>query len=493
MNMQTHHKTHKAYAEEVGFVTAAKEYLIHLEGLPSARINDVIENDEGRRALVLALNEDVVQALLLDPGDTYAGDRFYIRDRGVSFSMGDHLFGRVISTVGDNLDEGSGFPPGNTNLRLEYHAPDINTRADIADQLYTGLSLVDTLVPIGKGQRQLIVGPFGSGKEIFLTDAVLNQATSGMVCIYAFIGKPIIYVEEMMRRLFSHQTNTHTIGLVALSHDPAPKIFIAPSAALTMAEYFSNQGRDVLVVLDDLGTHAKYLREIELLAGRIPGRESYPGDIFFQHAHIMERAGRFNKRMGGGSITLLPVLETNIEEMSDLIVTNIMAATDGHMFFSSEMHAEGYYPAVVPKDSVTRVGRKTQNRLHNAISIRVQVLLAEYEQQKEFSRFGAELGESGKRTLRRGKILRSMLRQDAGTNISADLQILSLGFVFSSYLDDKEASDLESSKNGLMKLFSTSAQFGALRETAKRGVVSLPQFLKEINKMSAIIDSVWQR
>ncbi|HEX9608878.1 MAG TPA: hypothetical protein VGA06_01555 [Candidatus Paceibacterota bacterium] len=488
--MRTHHKT---YTEEVGFVVAAKEYLVHLEGLPSVRINDVIENDEGRRALVLALNEDVVQALMLDPGDTYAGDRFYIRERGVSFSMGDHLFGRVISAVGDNLDEGSGFPPGNTNLRIEHHAPDINTRADITEQLHTGLTLVDTLVPIGKGQRQLVVGPFGSGKEIFLTDVVLNQRANDIVCIYAFIGKPTIYVEEMMRRLFNHHTNPHTIGLVALSNDPAPKIFIAPSSALSMAEYFSNQGRDVLVVLDDLGTHAKYLREIELLAGRIPGRESYPGDIFYQHAHIMERAGRFNKRLGGGSITLLPVLETNIEESSDLIATNIMAATDGHIFFSSELHGEGYYPAVVSKNSVTRVGRKTQNRLQNALSSRVQILLAEYEQQKEFSRFGAELGEEGRKTLRRGDMLRTILRQDIGTQVGTELQILLLGLIFSSYLDNKNMSELEHSKEHLVKLFGTSSQFTALRDSAKRGIVALPQFLKEIDNMSTLIDSVWQR
>lgn len=488
--MRTHHKT---YTEEVGFVVAAKEYLIHLEGLPSVRINDVIENDEGKRALVLALNEDVVQALMLDPVDTYAGDRFYIRERGVSFSMGDHLFGRVISAVGDNLDEGSGFPPGNTNLRIEHHAPDINTRADITEQLYTGLTLVDTLVPIGKGQRQLVVGPFGSGKEIFLTDLVLNQRLNDIVCIYAFIGKPTIYVEEMMRRLFGNNANPHTIALVALSNDPAPKIFIAPSSALSMAEYFSNQGRDVLVVLDDLGTHAKYLREIELLAGRIPGRESYPGDIFYQHAHIMERSGRFNKRLGGGSITLLPVLETNIEELSDLIVTNIMAATDGHIFFSSEFHGEGYYPAVVPKDSVTRVGRKTQNRLQNALSIRAQALLAEYEQQKEYGRFGAELGEDGRKMLKLGEMLRIMLQQDIGTQIVVELQILLLGFVFSSYVDSKSVTELERSKEGLVKLFGTSSQFSSLRDSAGRGVMTLPQFLKEIDKMSTLIDSVWQR
>jgi F-type H+-transporting ATPase subunit alpha len=484
---------HKELAEEVGFVTAAKDYLLLLEGLPSVRVNDVIENDEGFRALVLALNQDRVQALLLDEAETYAGDRFFIREHGISLSLGDHLLGRTINAVGDALDEASGFPPGNTTLRLEMKAPDINTRADITEQLKTGVTLVDTLIPIGKGQRQLIAGPFGSGKELFLQDVVMNQRDSDIVCIYAFIGKPLIYVQEVMQRLFAREGgNKNIIALAALSHEPAPMVFVAPSSALSVAEHFSNQGKDVLVILDDLGTHARYLREIELLAGRIPGRESYPGDIFYQHAHIMERSGKFNKNAGGGSITLLPVLETNIEELSDLIATNIMAATDGHIFFSSELHAEGYYPSVNVGQSVTRVGRKTQNRLLNALSIRIQVLLADYEQQKTFSRFGAQVSAEAHRVIARGEMMEMMLQQELATPIPVEQQVILLGSVLSSVFHKKKSRDVERVKLQLLQLIGGSS-FKDLVTTAKRGVMSLDQFIKELDKRAEVFDRLWQR
>lgn len=486
-------KTHpKIFKEEVGFVTAAKEYLLLLEGLPSIRVNDVIENDKGERAYVLALNRDRVQALLLDEAEVYAGDRFFKREHGLRFSVGDHLLGRVINAVGEPIDSKSGFPPGNLSLEFEARAPDINTREDIAEQLTTGVTLVDTLLPIGRGQRQLIVGPFGSGKELFLQDAVMNQRDSSIVCVYVFIGKPLIYVEEVIKRLYSVAGNPNVISLVSLSNEPAPMIFIAPSSALSIAEFFSNQGRNVLVVLDDLGTHARYLREIELLAGRIPGRESYPGDIFYQHAHIMERSGRFNKRAGGGSITLLPVLETNIEEMSDLIATNIMAATDGHIFFSPGLHAEGYYPAVVSGQSVTRVGRKTQNRLHNEISTRVQTLLAAYEQQRAYSRFGAQVSEQGQRVMNQGSMAHLMLKQGLASPLSVTDQILSLAFIFTKFAATKTTTELETRKDLLLRLFAEHASFEDLRTKANRGTIALDPFLKEMDKLAAHMNGIWQ-
>lgn len=479
-------------SKEVGFVTAAKEYLLLLEGLPSVRVNDVVEDDEGNQAYILSLDKDRAQALLLDEVEVYAGARFFKRDQGLSCSAGDHLLGRVINALGEPIDVKRGFPPDNLSLELEARAPDIKTRKDITEQLVTGVTVVDTLLPLGKGQRQLVVGPFGSGKELFLQDVIMNQRDSDVICMYVFIGKPLMYVEKVIKRLYSIAGNKNVISIASLSHEPAPLIFIAPSIALSIAEHFSNQGKHVLVVLDDLGTHARYLREIELLAGRIPGRESYPGDIFYQHAHIMERSGRFNKRAGNGSITLLPVLETDIEELSDLIVTNIMAATDGHIFFSPEMHSEGYYPAIVSGQSVTRVGRKTQNRLHNEISTRVQLLLEAYERQRAYSRFGEQVSEEGQRTLNQGDIAHMLLKQDVVTPLGIATQILLLAFIFTQCAQNKTSTEVETRKDDLLKLFAEHASFQELRTKADRGVVALNPFLKELDKQTPLMQSIWQ-
>ena len=488
-------KTSDSLHREVGFITEAKDYLLSLEGLPTVRVNDIISNDEGHRALVLALNGDRVQALLLDRADVYAGDRFFMREHGLRLSFGEHLFGRVINALGEPLDEGSSFPPGKHTLEFELKAPDIDARADIKEQFKTGVALVDTLLPIGKGQRQLVVGPFGSGKQLFLQDAVRNQLESGMVCIYALIGKPTVYIQEILTRFFSEKQNpTKVIVLAALSSDSAPMIFIAPSVALAIGEYFSKQGKDVLIVLDDLGSHARYLREIQLLAGRIPGRESYPGDIFYQHAQLMERAGRFNERVGGGSITLLPVLETNIEELTDLIATNIMAATDGHMFFSADLNAAGYYPAVAHAESVTRVGRKTQSRLHNELSIRIQTLLADYDRQKAYSRFGAHLSEESELIIQQGEAMEIFLKQELFVPIDIPMQIILLATALTSFAVQKGSRFIEKNKDCIVKTLATNLALEELRKSAERGTMKLDRFIQMLDKQSFdVLEAACQR
>jgi len=478
-------RTSDVIKEEVGFISGAKDYLLSLEGLPSVKVNDIITNEKGNRALVLGLNEDRVQALLLDRAQVFAGDRFTVFGHHLQFPFGEHLFGRVLNALGDPLDGGSSFPPGNHILELEAKAQGINARTDIDEQFKTGVALMDTLLPIGKGQRQLIVGPFGSGKQLFLQDAVRSQLESDMICVYALVGKPTVYIQETLMRLFAKKENgSRVIVLAALSSESAPMIFITPSVALSIAEHFSQKGKDVLVVLDDLGSHARYLREIELLAGRIPGRESYPGDIFYQHAHVMERAGRFNKEAGCGSITLLPVLETNIEELTDLIATNIMAATDGHTFFSAELNAAGHYPAVAHAESVTRVGRKTQSRLHNELSIRTQTLLADYERQKIYSRFGAQLSKENQQVIEQGEVMGVLLKQELFTPIAIPLQIMLLSLAFTSFAMKSGAPFVERNKQNILRVLRSNRELEAVRKSAERGTMKLDRFIQALDKLS---------
>jgi F-type H+-transporting ATPase subunit alpha len=486
--------THQVVEGEVGFVTEAKGYLLALEGLPSVFINDIIINERGERALVTAIYEEQIEALLLDEEDPQTGDRFMVHPDGIGFSFSDKLFGRVVNALGDPLD-GKGSvvdEKEKKRVHLEAIAPGMSARAPMVEQLLTGMPVVDILLPLSKGQRQLLVGPVSSGKTVFVEHIIAHQRDTSVLCIYAFIGRPLSYVRDVVTRLLSPHGNPNAISVAAFSDEPAPVIYITPTIALSIAEYFAHQGKDVLLVLDDLGTHAKYLREISLLSGRIPGRESYPGDMFYQHAYLMERAGRFNKTMGNGSITLLPILETNIEDITNLISTNLMAATDGHLFFSPALNAEGYFPSVAPSQSVTRVGRRSQSNLAKQLSIRVQALLAEYEKQQDYSKFGTQLSENVRKIIKQGEILRILLRQEPLVSLSVEVQLTLLSLVFTQLFNNRESSFVEQNRAALIEAIINNKKLEPIVTTARRGTISLEQFVKRLQADLPTFESVCQ-
>lgn len=476
--------------EEAGFVAEAKEYLITLEGLPSIRINDVIINDRGNRAIVIGLRDDRVEALLLDRVDLRVGDRFTFKERGIRFPLGAPLEGRIINPVGDTLDGKGSLPVSESFFKLEVVAPSMNARSPIKRQFTTGVIIADMLLPLSFGQRQLVIGPPGSGKTLFLENVIINQSQSTTVCIYAFIGKPVRYVEEVVSRLLNPKGNPQTIIIGALSEETAPMIFISPSVAFSVAEHYASEGKDVLLVLDDLGTHAKYLREIALLAGRFPGRESYPGDIFYQHAHLMERAGQFNKTVGNGSITLLPVLETSLDDLTNLISTNLMAATDGYLLFLRDLYARGYNPSISVLQSVTRIGRKTQTQLHKELSMKILALLVDHEKQQEFSRFGAQLSEDTRKTLQRGAYITELLKQELWEPMPLHVQALLLALPFTPIFLDKEVSFVEVNKPAIIKALISHPQLSELRKSSERGAISLNEFIKRLIRALPIIEAV---
>ncbi len=488
---QTH--THHLVEGETGFVTEAKGYLLKLEGFPSVHIDDIIVSERGERALVTALSEDEIEALLLDRGDIEAGDRFIIHPDGIRFSFGEHLFGRVINSLGDPVDGKGELQASKDSLHLRSSAPGMDARATMTEQLYTGMSVVDILLPIAKGQRQLVVGPISSGKTVFLESAIAHHRGTDVVCIYAFIGRPLSYIEDVTARIFSENGNAKTIVVSTLSDEPAPMVYLNPTVAFSIAEHFSKKGLNVFLILDDLGTHAKYLREISLLSGRIPGRESYPGDMFYQHAHLLERAGYFNKKVGGGSITVLPVLETNIEDISNLVSTNLMAATDGHLFFSSAYHSEGYFPAVLPNNSVTRVGRRAQSNLAKQLSIKAQSLLAEYEKQRDYSRFGTQLSERTRQTIQRGEIMRVFLKQEPLGSVGKEEQIILLSLVFTTFFDKYDVAFAEKNKKSLSEAIKKSRSLEPIITSASRGTVSLEQFIKRLEAVLPYFESACQQ
>lgn len=477
---------------EAGFVAQAKEYLITLEGLPSVRINDVVVNERGDRAVVTGLLGDHVEALLLDRSDLRVGERFVFKDRGTTFPLGEELKGRVLNPLGDTLD-GKGPLPPKASFRLEVVAPSMNAREDVARRFETGISTIDLLLPLAYGQRQLVMGPTGAGKNIFVEHLIRNQTGKKVTCIYALIGKPLNYIQEAVGRILGPGGNPEAIIITAFSEESAPMILITPSVAFSVAESFSSRGKDVLLILDDLGTHAKYLREIALLSGRIPGRESYPGDIFYQHAHLMERAGQFNKTVGGGSITLLPMLEMGLEDLTNLISTNLMAATDGHLLFQSDLHAQGYYPPISVTRSVTRVGRRTQTNLGRELALKIMALTADYERQQELSHFGTQLSEETRLTLRRGAQARLLLKQDSQLALPSEVEHILLSLVFTPFLQNVEPSFVDQNREILVKTISGHKRFEDLRVSAKRGTISLGEFLKRVQLEIPVLEGVCRR
>lgn len=478
-------------ADEVGFVTRTKRYLVAIDGLPSARINDLLIDEKGNMAIVRALADGHVSALTLS-SVAGPGDRYTFLKESYTYSCGDQLFGRIINTLGIPVDGKGSLPPGTVPLALELDAPGIEQRVPIHEQLQTGVTVADVLIPIAKGQRQLLFGPMRSGKTTFLTETVLAQRAQGTVCIYAVLGKPVAGLRKVTDTILGGEDVGKTIVLAALSDEPASAIALAPSIAFLLAEYYRSQGEHVLVILDDLDAHAKYLREIALLEGRLPSNESYPGDIFYQHAHLMERSGHFNESLGGGSITALPVVQTDLKNFSDLIPTNLMACTDGHFSFSPSMRAEGVYPSITIEQSVTRVGRQSQQTMQKQLTTRIQILLSSFRQQKEYAQFSADLNAHTKDILRRGAIVETLLHQEPYKSVLTDVQVVLLALAFTDAFDLHDSIFVESQKSTLIAAITTDPFFDSVRKKALTKVV-YDEFMAELTALTPVVHKICQQ
>ncbi|MDP3735185.1 MAG: F0F1 ATP synthase subunit alpha [bacterium] len=472
---------------EVGVVVSSSRYLMELEGLPSVRLNSLLINRAGRRALVTAFSETRVRAVLFDETLAEAGSEFFERDTPLSLPRASELIGRLVSPLGDLLDEKGAVGGERMALVLDPVATGIRGRAEITEQFLTGVALIDLLLPLGRGQRELIIGPIRSGKGSVLRDFISNQRGSGVICMYAAIGKPAAQIRRFRAFLDETGARAYTTIVAARADEPTPLVALVPAAALALAESFSRDGRDVLLILDDIATHAKYLREMALLAGSIPGRESYPGDIFYQHAHLIELAGRFKGERG--TITLLPVLESDEESMTTLIPTNAMAATDGHLFFSSSLYARGSYPSIEISRSVTRVGKQTQRAAQKELADRLLALLADFEEREAFSRFGAELVGETRQAISQALVSLELLRQRPGDYRDPVATVLVLALVFTSFFASRGRVFAEKWSE---KLFQVASDSPALR--AARDIVltdrPLEALLAELERVKHVFENV---
>lgn len=441
--------------KEIGYVIDVRDYLISLNGLPSVRLNEIVISSNGIRAVVFSLNENLVQCLLLDNVKVKPKQEFTRTHQELTLSAGSYLLGRTINPLGVPIDGKGRLPQSDSQLKVNSLAKGISSREFIKTQFDTGVSTVDMLVPLAKGQRELIMGGARSGKTSFLIDTIVNQnkdqSNNKTICILALIGKPIVEIRRIVDTLRSNNVLTSTIIIAASSAEKAPLVYLTPYVAMSIAEFFQKQGQDVLLILDDLGLHAKYYREITLLTNRAPGRESYPGDIFYQHARVLERAGHFRKEAGGGSITALPVIETSIDETAGFIQTNLMSMTDGHLLFNSGLRHRGQNPAIEVSLSVSRVGYQTQILIQKQLADNIKSVLSKAEKLKTLSTFGSDVSQDTRLTLNQGDLINEILNQPPLTNIPKTIQIVFLGLVFTPFLASKKVDFLIIHKNQLLK------------------------------------------
>jgi F-type H+-transporting ATPase subunit alpha len=397
---------------EQGTVVAVGDGISWIKGLPSAAIEDILIFADGSRGMVFDLNRDRIGAILLYETDALtAGTTVHLSRHSLSIPVGNGYLGRIIDPLGTPLDAQA--PPSQAGREnMEKGSPAIIARDFVHKPLYTGIKIIDTLIPIGKGQRQLIVGDEGLGRTSIAIDTVINQKDQNVLCIYVLIGQKRSAVVSTIETLRNRGALDYTVCVVAEASALPGLQYIAPFAGCALAEYWLAQGRDTLIIYDDLSTHARTYRELSLLLRRPPGREAYPGDIFFIHSRLLERSTCLNAENGGGSMTALPIVETKQGEIAAYIPTNVISITDGQIYLDNDLFVSGFRPAIDITRSVSRIGGKAQ---HPSISNQAGQMKLDYLQFLEleaFTRFGQRLEASMEARIKRGRLLREILKQD---------------------------------------------------------------------------------
>jgi len=406
-------QTHKVQfsSVETGIVTFVGRGVALVKGLPAVQAQELIRFQGGALGIAFDLAFDEIGVVLLDAyEDLSAGAEAHRTGRVVDVPVGPALLGRVVDATGRSLDN-LGMLRAEEHRPIEKEAPAILERAPVTTPLETGIKVIDALVPIGRGQRELILGDRQTGKTTIAVDTILNQRGKGVICVYCAIGQRTAAVARVIAELRAHQTMDYTVVVVAAGEDLPGLQYITPYAATSIAEYFVEQGQDVLIVYDDLTRHARAYRELSLLLRRPPGREAFPGDIFFIHSRLLERATHLRKEQGGGSMTALPIIETEAQNMAAYIPTNLISITDGQIYLSPDLFQKGRLPAVDVGKSVSRVGGKTQLPAYRAVTGELRLSYSQFEELEIFARFGTRLDEATHRIIERGRRVREVLKQ----------------------------------------------------------------------------------
>jgi len=441
----------KAQGEEVGLVLESADGIARIGGLPNAMIGEMIEFDGKKYGIVFNLErEEVVVIVLGRKTDVNAGSWAKCTGRIMEVPVGNALLGRVVNALGDPID-GMGPIVTQSFRPVEAKVPSVIDRLPVDVPLQTGYKVVDALIPIGRGQRELIIGDRQTGKTTLALDTIINQKGKDVICIYVAIGKKSASIVEVAEILRKNEALSYSIVVDASADDPASMQYIAPYSGTAMAEEFMYQGKDVLVIYDDLTKHANAYRMISLLLKRPPGREAFPGDIFYLHSRLLERSARLSQELGGGSITSLPIIETQKGDISTYVPTNVISITDGQVFLQGDLFNSGFRPAINAGISVSRVGGKAQIEAIRKLSGKLRLELARFKEKESFTAFASELDEETQKQLKRGRILVEILKQDKHVPMPVEEQVVSIYLATSPLLETYKVADVKEIELAVLK------------------------------------------
>ena len=469
--MQTRVEDYKpaATTAEGGTVISAADGVVDVKGMDQAVYGEIVTFDNGAKGMVESVEPDHLGIMLFDKIEEVGVGTLVTRSgKRAGIPVGDGFLGRVISPLGEPIDgkgpiEAEGYNP------IEKQAPGILERQSVDTPLHTGILAIDSMFPIGRGQRELIIGDRQTGKTSIATDAILNQKDTGVLCIYVAIGQKASSIARVAEDLKKHGAMSYTTIVAATASDSAPLQYIAPYAGTALAEYFMSKGKSVLIVYDDLSKHAVAYRAISLLLRRSPGREAYPGDVFYLHSRLLERSCRMRDDLGGGSITALPIVETQAGDVSAYIPTNVISITDGQIFLESALFNAGNRPAVNVGLSVSRVGGAAQTKAMKKANSNLRIELAQYKDMETFSQFSSDLDAETRRQLEHGKALTEMLKQPLYQPKSDAEQVVVLTLASHGMLDDLPLADQRAKTNAFVRQFhaDVSGTMDAITSTGK--------------------------
>ncbi len=426
----------KTEQDEIGYVIQVGDGIAKVHGLDKCKANELLSFENGSYGMALNLEETFVSVVMLGT-DVGISEGSLVKRTGrvVSVPVGEAMIGRVVDALGQPID-GKG-PIASKELRpIERNAPGIIERKSVSVPLQTGIKAIDSMIPIGRGQRELIIGDRQTGKTVIATDTIINQKGKGVICIYVAIGQKRSTVAQLVDTLTKNGAMDYTIVVSASASELAPLQYIAPYSGCTMGEYFMDQGKDALIIYDDLSKHAVAYRALSLLIRRPPGREAYPGDVFYLHSRLLERAARVAPEYGGGSLTALPIIETQAGDVSAYIPTNVISITDGQIYLESELFHSGVRPAINPGISVSRVGGSAQIKAMKKVSGSLKLMYSQYRELQSFAQFGSDLDADTKARLEQGARIVEILKQDRNSPIDVELQVCIIYAVVNDLLGD---------------------------------------------------------
>ena len=465
---------------EVGTVVSLGDGIARIHGCQRAMAGEMLEFPHGVFGIALNLEEDSVGAVLLGEYlEIKEGDPVKRTGRIISVPVGEAMLGRVVNALGQPID-GKGPILTKESSPIERIAPGVVDRQPVREPMQTGLKSIDGMVPIGRGQRELIIGDRQTGKTAVAIDTILNQKETGVICIYNAIGQKQSTVAQVVRTLEEADAMRYTIVVAATASDPAPMLYISPYSATAMGEFFRDSGRHALLIYDDLSKHAQSYREISLLLRRPPGREAYPGDVFYLHSRLLERAAKLNDKMGGGSLTSLPIIETQAGDLSAYIPTNVISITDGQIFLEADLFNQGVRPAINVGNSVSRVGGSAQIKAMRQVAGTLRLDLAQFRELSAFAQFGSsDLDKSTQQQLNRGARLVEILKQPQYRPLTVEQQVVVLYAGTQGFFDEIAVPDVRAAQDELEKFMST--RFGNLLTAIKEKKTLDDQIKNDLN------------